>query len=84
MNFFSFCHKLNKTAIYLNLITPFTYMGKHFVTLKIKEETLKKFKQAKRLREFKMDEGLTISEFLEIILENEFKKYDDFRIERVE
>ena len=59
-------------------------MGKHFVTLKIKEETLKKFKQAKRLREFKMDEGLTISEFLEIILENEFKKYDDFRIERVE
>ncbi len=58
-------------------------MGKNFITLKIKEETLKKFKQAKRLREFNMDEGLTISEFLEIMLENEFKKYDGKIIERV-
>ena len=58
-------------------------MGKNFITLKIKEETLKKFKQAKRLREFKMDEGLTISEFLEIMLENEFKKYDGKIIERI-
>ena len=58
-------------------------MGRSFVTLKIKEEALKKFKQAKRLREFNMDEGLTISEFLEIILENEFKKYDDKTIKRV-
>jgi len=58
-------------------------MGKNFITLKIKEETLKKFKQAKRLREFKIDEGLTISEFLEIMLENEFKKYDGITIERI-
>ena len=58
-------------------------MGKNFVTLKIKEETLKKFKQAKRLREFKMDEGLTISEFLELMLEMEFRKYDGKTIERI-
>ena len=58
-------------------------MGKNFTTLKIKEETSKKFKQAKRLREFTMDEGLTISEFLEIMLESEFKKYDGKMIERI-
>ena len=58
-------------------------MGKNFITLKIELETLKKFKQAKRLREFQMDEDLTISEFLEIMLENEFKRYDDKTIKRV-
>ncbi len=52
--------------------------------LKILEETLKKFKQAKRLREFNMDDDLTMSEFLEIILEREFKRYDGKTIERVE
>jgi len=51
--------------------------------LKIGEETVKKFKQAKRLREFKMDESLTISEFLELMLENEFKRYDDLTITKV-
>ena len=59
-------------------------MGKQFITLKIELETLKKFKQAKRLREFQMDEDLTISEFLEIMLENEFRKYDNKIIKRVE
>ncbi len=58
-------------------------MGKNFETLKIKQETLKKFKQAKRLREFNMDEGLTISEFLEIILETEFKRYDNLTIKKI-
>ncbi len=58
-------------------------MGKTYITLKIELETLKKFKQAKRLREFNMDEGLTITEFLEIILESEFKKYDDKIIKKV-
>jgi len=58
-------------------------MGKNFVTLKIKEEALKKFKQAKRLTEFNMDEGLTNSEFLEIMLEKQFRKYDDKTIKRV-
>jgi len=57
-------------------------MGKNFVTLKIKEEALKKFKQAKRLTEFNMDEGLTNSEFLEIMLEKQFRKYDDKVIKR--
>ena len=52
--------------------------------LKILEETKEKFKQAKRLREFQMNEDLTISEFLEIMLENEFKRYDDKRIRKVE
>ena len=52
--------------------------------LKILEETLKKFKQAKRLREFTMDEDLTVSEFLEIMLENEFRKYDNKTITRIE
>jgi len=59
-------------------------MGKTYITLKIEEGTLKKFKQAKRLREFKMDESLTISEFIELMLENEFRKYDNQYITKVE
>ena len=57
--------------------------NKKYGNLKVLLETLKKFKQAKRLREFNMDEGLTISEFLEVMLENEFKRYDDKVIKRV-
>ena len=49
--------------------------------LKILEDTLKKFKQAKRLREFNMDDDLTMSEFLEVMLEREFKLYDGKIIE---
>ena len=59
-------------------------MSKQFITLKIEQETLKKFKQAKRLREFQMDEDLTITEFLEIILEREFKRYDNKVIKRID
>ncbi len=59
-------------------------MGKHFVTLKIKEETLKKFKKAKNLAEFKSEESITITEFLEELLEPYFKKFDNLIIERVE
>ena len=58
-------------------------MGKQYITLKIEEETLEKFKQAKRLREFNMNEDLTISEFLEIMLEGEFRKYDNKMIKRI-
>ena len=58
-------------------------MGKTFTTLKIDPETIKKFRQAKRLREFKMDESLTMSEFMELILEQEFRRYDGQTIERV-
>ncbi len=57
---------------------------KTYKDLRIEEETFKKFKQAKRLREFKMDESLTMSEFLEIMLEKEFKRYDKVTIEKVE
>ncbi len=59
-------------------------MSKQFITQKIEVETSKKFKQAKRLREFTMDEDLTMSEFLELMLENEFRKYDNKMIKRVE
>ena len=52
--------------------------------LKILEKTLKEFKQAKRLRELNMDKDLTMSEFLEIILEKEFKLYDGRTIKKVE
>ena len=57
--------------------------NKEYGNLKVLLETLKKFKQAKRLREFKMDESITISEFIEIMLESEFKRYDDKIIKRV-
>ncbi len=59
-------------------------MSKQYITLKIEVETLEKFKQAKRLREFKMNEDLTITEFIEIMLEKEFRKYDGKTIERIE
>ena len=58
-------------------------MGKSYVTLKIEEDTYKKFKQAKRLREFSMDEGLTITEFFETMLESEFRKHDGKTIQKV-
>ena len=52
--------------------------------LKIDEETVKKFKKAKNLAEFKREEKITISEFLEELLEPFFKKFDDFTITKVE
>ena len=55
--------------------------NKKYGDLKILEEAFKKFKQAKRLREFKMNEDLTMSEFMEILLEREFKLYDGKVIE---
>ena len=58
-------------------------MSKHFKTLKIEEETLKKFFKAKNLAEFKNEEKITISEFLEELLEPYFKKFDNLRIEKV-
>jgi len=51
--------------------------------LKIEEETLEKFHQAKRLREFKMNAKLTMSQFLELMLETEFRKYDGKIIENL-
>ena len=59
-------------------------MGKQFITLKIEQETLKKFHKAKNLAEFKSEEKITISDFLEELLEPYFKKFDNLRIEKVE
>lgn len=58
-------------------------MSKHFKTLKIEEETLKKFFKAKNLAEFKEECKVTVSEFLEELLEPYFKKFDNLRIERI-
>ena len=51
--------------------------------LKIEEETVKKFKKAKNLAEFKSEEKITMSEFLEELLEPFFRKYDNFKITKV-
>ena len=51
--------------------------------LKIEEETVKKFKKAKNLAEFKSEEKITMSEFLEELLEPFFRKFDDFKITKV-
>lgn len=52
--------------------------------LKIGEETFKFFKKAKNLAEFKREEKITVSEFLEELLEPFFKKFDDLTIMKVE
>ena len=51
--------------------------------LKIEEETVKKFKKAKNLAEFMSEEKITMSEFLEELLEPFFRKYDNFKITKV-
>ncbi len=51
--------------------------------LKIEEEAFKKFKKAKNLAEFKKEEKITMSEFLEELLEPYFKKFDDFTITKI-
>ena len=48
--------------------------------LRVEEDTFKKFKQAKNLAEFKREESITVSEFLEELLEPFFRKFDDFKI----
>ena len=52
--------------------------------LKILPETAIKFLKAKNLAEFKHEEKITVSEFLEELLEPYFKKFDNLRIEKVE
>ena len=51
--------------------------------LKILPETFKKFKKAKNLAEFKREEKITVSKFLEELLEPFFKKFDDLTIMKV-
>jgi hypothetical protein len=48
--------------------------------LKIEEDVYKRFRQAKNLREFQLDDSMTVSEFLEEMLEQQFKKFDDLKI----
>ncbi len=52
--------------------------------LKILPETQIKFFKAKNLAEFKSEEKITVSEFIEELLEPYFKKFDNLRIEKVE
>ena len=52
--------------------------------LKIIEETHIKFFKAKNLAEFKKEERVTVSDFIEELLEPYFKKFDNLRIEKVE
>ena len=52
--------------------------------LKIIEETHIKFFKAKNLAEFKKEERITVSDFIEELLEPYFRKFDNLRIEKVE
>ena len=54
----------------------YTMMAKIYVNLQIEKPTFKKFKQAKKLREFQLEKDITNTEFLEDMLEKEFKKSD--------
>jgi len=58
--------------------------GKKYKDLKIEEETAIKFLKAKNLAEFKNECNVTVSEFLEELLEPYFRKFDNLRIEKTE
>ena len=51
--------------------------------LKIEEETVKKFHKAKNLAEFKAEAKITISGFLEELLEPYFRKFDNSTITKM-
>ncbi len=52
--------------------------------LKILEETHIKFFKAKNLAEFKHEGKVTVSDFIEELLEPYFKKFDNLKIEKVD
>ncbi len=52
--------------------------------IKIDEETHTKFFKAKNLAEFKSEGRVTVSDFIEELLEPYFKKFDNLRIEKRE
>jgi len=58
-------------------------MGKTYSTLKVEKETKKKLKKLKNLREFELECEITISELLEEIMEEEFRKYDNLQIRKL-
>ncbi len=60
-----------------------SYMAK-YKDLKILEETHIKFSKAKNLAEFKSEEKITVTEFIEELLEPYFRKFDNLKIEKVE
>lgn len=62
------------------------YMAKEdkYKDLKILKETRIKFFKAKNLAEFKDEGKITVSEFLEELLEPYFKKFDNLKIRKVE
>jgi len=55
-----------------------------FIDLKISKETHIKFFKAKNLAEFKNEGKVTVSDFIEELLEPYFKKFDNLKIEKVE
>ncbi len=57
-----------------------SHMAKIYRDLKVEEGTFKKFHKAKNLNEFKMEESITVSAFLDHLLEIEFKKFDGLKI----
>ena len=56
----------------------------NYKDLKIGEETHVKFFKAKNLAEFKHEGKITVSEFIEELLEPYFRKFDNLKIEKVE
>ncbi len=56
------------------------HMAKIYHDLKVEVGVYKRFKKAKNLKEFKIEESITISAFLDHMLESEFKKYDGLTI----
>ena len=51
--------------------------------LRVEKDTFQKFKKAKNLAEFKREEKITVSEFLEELLEPFFRKFDDLTITKI-
>ena len=55
-----------------------------FMDVKIDQETHTKFFKAKNLAEFKNEGKITVSDFIEELLEPYFRKFDNLKIERIE
>ena len=57
-------------------------MGNSFNTIKIKEDIYRKFKKAKNLKEFQLEKDISISEYLDHLLELGFKEFDNMTIKK--
>lgn len=58
-------------------------MGKVYKDLKFEEKTVIKFRQLKNLKEFDSREKITMTDLLEELMKNEFKKFDSKLIDWV-